>query len=225
MLICARCERLPKVMPPSPQLISQFEQDVEQRLGLVPALYRPKPETFAAVSTLWTIARAGWFDNSWLPAGFSQRLLVYLSLLAGNRYCAARHAAWLCGSGRVLDSAGPASASQLIDLMQMPPPGYDEIRGATELLGAISPERAKIPLSGSPLEHSVFIIAGSLFLAQGDAALLRRLLVQALGSARAEQILLLISGFQAERQWVHDHPELAVDEDVAALLKREPEVA
>ncbi|WP_161993228.1 hybrid sensor histidine kinase/response regulator [Lacisediminimonas profundi] len=222
-------------MPPSPQLISQFAQEVEQRLGSVPALYRPTPETFAAVSTLWTIARAGWFDNSWLPTGFSQRLLVYLSLLSGNRYCAARHAAWLCGTGRILDSSGSASAvsgstvsastSQLIDLLQMPPPGYDEIRSATELLGAISPERAKIPLSGSPLEQSVFTIAGSLFLAQGDAALLRRLLVQALGSARAEQILLLISGFQAERQWVHAHPELAVDEDVAALLKREPEVA
>ncbi|MDO8300982.1 MAG: hybrid sensor histidine kinase/response regulator [Lacisediminimonas sp.] len=205
-------------------MIIELERDIQQRLGLVPAMYYATPDTIGAVSALWTMACAGWLDNP-LPSPFKQRLVVYLGLLSGSRYCLGRHVAWLRGSGRVLEPALAASSAQLLTLLQMPPPGDDEIRRATESLDACVAQRAEIAAPGGQVELAVFVAAGSLFLGKGNPAVLRASIERASGPARTAQILLLLTWFQAERQWLQAHPELAGDEDMLALFKREPEVA
>ena len=211
-------------MAASQQLIKQLEQDIEQRLGLIPAMYRATSETFAAVSSLWSIARAGWLDNG-LPIAFKQRMVVYLALLSGGRYCLARHIAWLSGSGRLFDTAVPATTAQLIELLQSPPPGDDELKRALELLEAEPGAQGDLPAVGTSPEMTLFLVAGSLFLGKGDIAALRRSMTQAIGAMRVEQILLLLSWFRIERQWAITHPELPIDEDSAALFRQEPELA
>jgi signal transduction histidine kinase/ActR/RegA family two-component response regulator len=133
--------------------------------------------------------------------------------------------AWLRGSGRVLEPSMAGSSAQLLALLQFPPPGDDELKRATELLDASVAQRAEIAAPGGQVELAVFVAAGSLFLGKGNPAMLRHSIERAIGPARTAQILLLLTWFQAERQWVQAHPELLADEDMLALFKREPELA
>ncbi len=209
-------------MSATSQLLKQYEQEVEQRLGMLPAILRATPDNWSAVSSFWNMARAAWLDSP-LPPAFRERLLVYLAQLAGCRYCLLRHATWLRIPGRVLDASAVISLQALIQLLQVPPPADEELKRAQDTLNAWT--RAELPVPGSMIEQAVLVLAGALYLGRGDAAQLRRSLTHALGPARTEQIVLLVSWFGTERKFAQLHPELAVDEDAANLLKREPELA
>jgi AhpD family alkylhydroperoxidase len=204
------------------QLLKQYEQEVEQRVGSMPAIFRANPDNVSAVAPFWNMARAAWLDNP-LPPVFRERLLVYLALLVGCRYCLLRHATWLRTAGRLLDASQVINLPALIQLLQAPPPTDDELQRAQETLEGWT--RADLPPPGSPHEQAVLVIAGGLCLGRGDLGQLRRVLVQALAASRADQIVLLITYFQAERKFAQLHPDLPVDEDAGALLKREPELA
>lgn len=211
-------------MPATRQSTKQLESDIQQRLGLVPGLYRATPETVGAVSAMWAMACAGWLDNA-LPDPFNQRLVVYLGLLSGCRYSLERHVAWLRGGGRLLEGALVASSAQVLSLLQLPPPGDDELKRATELLDASGAGPRTELAAGSQLEQAVFMAAGSIYLGKGSPANLRHAIERAMGSTRLAQIILLLSWFRAECQWAQAHPALLSDNDVLALLKREPEIA
>jgi signal transduction histidine kinase/ActR/RegA family two-component response regulator len=208
-------------MPASPQVIKQHEQDLEQRLGLLPSIFRATPESYSAVSALWSQARVAWLDNP-LPGAFRERLLVYLALQGGSRYCLLRHAAWARG-GRLLEPATTTGSSGLLQLLQLPAPTEEEIRRACELLDGTA--RGEMPAAGSALEQGLFVAAGALFLGRGEVVALRRALGQALGPVRLEQLLLLVAYFQNECKWVQMHPDLPLDDDAASMIKREPDFA
>lgn len=209
-------------MSATSQLLKQYEQEVEQRLGMMPAIFRATPDNWSAVSAFWNMARAAWLDSP-LPPAFRERLLVYLALLAGCRYCLLRHATWLRTPGKLLEANATIGLPALIQLLQVPPPTDEELKRAHEALDSFT--RADLPAPGSMLEQSALVLAGALYLGRGDVAQLRRALSQALGAARAEQIVLLVSYFQSERKFAQLHPDLALDDDANALLKREPELA
>ncbi len=171
-----------------------------------------------------TIMVRDWLDNG-LPNPFKQRLAVYLALLSGSRYCLERHVSWLRGSGQVLEGPLVASSAQVLSLLQLPPPGDDELKRATELLEASGTQRSETVAPGSQVEQAVFVVAGSLSLGKGNAANLRHAVERAIGPTRLAQIMLLLSWFRAECQWVQAQADLAADDDTLALLKREPDVA
>ncbi len=207
---------------------AEFEQEIQGRLGLVPNLYQSAPAAPEVLQRFWSEGVEAYLDNP-LPSLFKERLVVYLSCIAGVRYCAVRHAGYLLGGdhGRPAgdSAAAPQGMPQLIALLRYPPPTSSYLQAALQLLLATPAALSSLPPAGDPLEQAIFIACGAIHLDAGGNQPARDALAHLMGRQLSEHAFALMAHVAKLHFWVRLHEEIAIEPDMRALLDSQPELA
>ena len=205
--------------------LSDFEQDVSGRFGLVPHFFSSAPDAPEIIEKLWAFAQSAYLDNP-MPSLFKERLFVYLSRFCEDRYCITRHCAFLVGRGHASGdpAAAPQSIEQAIRLLTKPTPWQ---RDGDAWLTALetAPAIADWPDPETEFEDQLFAAASLLFAEGGRSERARRALHHALGGRRFEHLLGLLAFIRTAHYWTVVHPDLSPEEDVQALLDANAELA
>ena len=215
-------------MHDSYQSKASFEQEIRDRLGLVPSLYLSAAAAPEILQRFWTEATDCYLDNP-LPPVFKERLIVYLSRFASARYCVVRHAGYLLG-GEHGHAAGdrtvaPHTLVQLLALLQTPPPTAANLQPALALLLSTPAPLATLPAAGDPLEQALFIACGAVHYAGERNQQARDALVHILGRQLGEHLFALMAYVVKQNFWAGLHEEIAVEPDMRLLLEQQPELA
>jgi signal transduction histidine kinase/CheY-like chemotaxis protein len=210
-------------MARNPRSKTRVEKEIETRFGLVPNFFRSTPAT---LSPLWISAKAAYLDNP-LPSLFKERLFVHLSRFNRDGYGITRHAGFLLGLGHAAGdrTAPPQSVAEVAALLDTPWPSSDQVRLARGKLLALPGEFAALPPSGDPLELALYQAAAAIYLDPDRSGRARDALRHALGAARSELVLSLITFVQTTAMWTRLHPEPELEPDLLQLLAAEPELA
>ncbi|MGJ5179117.1 HWE histidine kinase domain-containing protein [Bradyrhizobium oligotrophicum] len=202
-----------------------FEQEIVQRLGLMPNLFRSAPAAPETTRQLWQFAKSAYLDAP-LPALFKERLAVHLSRLAHSPYCLTRHFGFLVGLGR--PAGDPACPPETIDRARrlLTRPLADPAR-ITAALGRLEAAGSplEIPEPGSEAEADLFEAASALFTQSDASGRSGRAIRRALGDTRFELLAGLLAYLRLAHFWTDAHPELTIDPDVRALARADPELA
>jgi two-component sensor histidine kinase len=205
--------------------LSEFEQNVSSRFGMVPHFFRSAPDAPEIIEKLWVFAESAYLDNP-MPSVFKERLFVYLSRFCENRYCTTRHCAFLVGRGHASGdpAAVPQSIEQAIRLLSKPTPWQ---RTSDAWLAALetAPFAVEWPSPETELEDQLFAAASLMFVEAGRSERARRALHHALGGRRFEHLLGLLAFIRMAHYWTVMHPDLSPEEDVRALLDANAELA
>ncbi|ABQ36322.1 PAS domain S-box protein [Bradyrhizobium sp. BTAi1] len=202
-----------------------FEQEVVQRLGLMPNLFRPRPSAPETARTLWQFAKSAYLDAP-LPALFKERLAVHLSRLGCARYCVARHFGFLVGLGH--PGGDPTVRPETVDrarqLLMRPIVDSGRVAAALERMGTVR-ELPELPAPFSAAEADLFDAAGALLLQTELAGRARLALGQALGDRRLELLAAFLTYLRMAHFWADAHPDIALDPDVLSLMQSDPDLA
>lgn len=214
-------------MPSSYQSKAQFEQEIRDRLGVLPNLFLSAPAAPEVLQRFWIEGKEAYLDNA-LPSLFKERLVVTLSRFCGARYCLVRHAGYLLG-GEHGHAAGDASAAphtvqQLTALLRYPPPTAVNLQAALQLLLA-TPALASLPLPGDPLEQALFTACGAIYLNPERSQPAREAIAHVMGRQLSEQAFALMAHVAKLHFWTRLHAEIAIEPDMRALLEQQPELA
>jgi PAS domain S-box-containing protein len=192
---------------------------VRQRFGVVPNFFRLTPENPEVTANLWGFASFGYLDNP-LPSLFKERLFVWLSRFCEVRYCIARHVGFLVGLGRVAGDPDcpPQSVDEILRLLRRPVPLAASLGTCIEQCSSLGAPVSDIPPPDSELEWAMFGCATHLFLRTPAEAASMDALRRALGPARMENLLLLLTFIRTAHFWTELHPELDFEEDIRDLL-------
>jgi signal transduction histidine kinase/ActR/RegA family two-component response regulator len=198
------------------------EQEIEARLGLVPAMFR-MPDA-AQTQGLWHYAKACYLDNP-LPALFKERLCVAVARSAGSRYRLARHAGFLLGYGRPAGDAAtpPQSPPEVLALLGVPASSAKALSDAIAVLQ--SHRAAAVPASGSMAELAVFQCCAAIMGRPASSAEATAALRKALGPEVTERVLALLLFLRTADTWALLHPEVALDPDLQAMMASHPDIA
>ena len=210
-------------MARNPRSRTRVEKEIEARFGLVPNFFRSTPAT---LSPLWISAKAAYLDNP-LPSLFKERLFVHLSRFNFDTYGITRHAGFLLGLGHAAgDPGAPAqSVAEVSALLRTPWPTSEQIRLALRKLLALPTELAGLPETGDPIEAALHQAAASIYLNPERSGRARDALRHALGVARSELVLSLITFVHTTAMWTRLHPEPELEPDLVHLLAAEPGLA
>ncbi|NPU14623.1 PAS domain S-box protein [Bradyrhizobium sp. 83002] len=202
-----------------------FEQEIVQRLGLMPNLFRPTPSAPETVRQLWQLAKCAYLDAP-LPALFKERLAVHLSRLNGSSYCLTRHFAFLIGLGTPAPDAAfqPETLDQARALLSLPLADPARITAALTRLEAVEGP-IDIPEPRSDGEADVLDAASAMFVSSQAAARSRLALRKAFGEPRFEVLTAFMAYLRMAHFWADAHPELSLDPDVLALTRSDPDLA
>ncbi|WP_316232486.1 PAS domain S-box protein [Bradyrhizobium sp. SZCCHNR1051] len=201
-----------------------FEQEIVQRLGLMPNLFRSAPSAPEATRQLWQFAKSAYLDTP-LPALFKERLAVHLSRLNHSPYCLTRHFGFLVGLGK--PAGDSASRPETIDRARqlLARPLADPVRTAAALgrLEILQPP-LDIPEPGSDGEADLFEAASVLFMQSADSDRSRRAIRHAFGNTRFDLLAAFLAYLRTAHFWADAHL-LTIDSDVLALAQADPELA
>lgn len=212
-------------MSSSYQSKAQFEQEIQNRLGLVPNLFLSTPAAPEVVQQFWMEGQAAYLDNP-LPSLFKERLFVYLSRFCAARYCVMRHAGYLLGQGYPAGDRGvaPQSVGEVMALLRYLPPSPVHLQAALQVLLAASGALTSLPGSGEPAEQALFMACGAIALAPERNQRARDAVQHVLGRQWSGQLFSLIAHIVKVHFWARLHPDIAVEPDLRAFLEREPEL-
>src|SRR5579862_6590920 len=103
--------------------MSELEEQVEKRFGVLPNFFRLTPNNPEITAKLWEFASFAYLDNP-LPSLFKERLFVYLSRFCEVRYCIARHVGFLAGLGYPAGDSSclPQRVEAILPLLRRPLP-------------------------------------------------------------------------------------------------------
>ncbi|MFL6715128.1 MAG: response regulator [Burkholderiaceae bacterium] len=213
-------------MSSSYQSKAQFEQEIENRLGLVPNLFLSTPAAPEVLQQFWIEAKAAYLDNP-LPSLFKERLFVYLSRFCGARYCVIRHAGFLLGQGHPAGdrAAAPQSVEEAMTLLRYLPPHASHLQAALQVLLAAPAALTRLPQAGEPVEQALFMACGAIALAPEQNQCARDAVQHALGRQWSGELFCLMAYIVKEHFWSRLHPEIAVEPDMRAFLERAPGLA
>ena len=215
-------------MHSSYQSKSQFEQEIEERLGLLPNLFLSAPAAPEVLQRFWMEGRDAYLDNA-LPSLFKERLVVYLSRFCSARYCVTRHAGYLLGGAHGYPagdaSAAPQSIEQVIALLRYLPPTAANLQAALQVLLATPAAQASLPAPGEPLEQALFVACGALFLQPERKQRARDAVQHVMGRQWSEQAFSLMAYVAKMHFWARLHAEIAIEPDMRALLDEQAELA
>jgi signal transduction histidine kinase/ActR/RegA family two-component response regulator len=215
-------------MHDSYQSKARFEQEIQDRLGLVPSFYLSAPAAPEILQRFWAEAVDAYLDNP-LPSVFKERLIVYLSRLAGARYCVVRHAGYLLGGEHGSPAgdraAAPHSMEQLIALLRTAPPTPANLQTALALLLSTPAALAAMPSAGEALELAIFIACGALYLDAERNQPARDAVMHVMGRQLGEHLFALMAHVGKQHFWAGLHEEIAVEQDMRQLLDQQPELA
>jgi signal transduction histidine kinase/ActR/RegA family two-component response regulator len=207
---------------------AQFEQEIADRLGLVPNLFLSAPAAPEVLQRFWVEGRSAYLDNA-LPSLFKERLFVYLSRFCSARYFVIRHAGYLLGGAHGYAagdaSATPQTVEQVIALLRYPAPGAASLQAALQLLLATPAAQASLPASGDPLEQALLVACGAIHLQPERNQPARDAVQHVLGRQWSELTFGLMAFIAEMHFWVRLHPEIAVETDMRVLLDEQPELA
>jgi signal transduction histidine kinase/ActR/RegA family two-component response regulator len=214
-------------MHDSYQSKARFEQEIQDRLGLVPSFYLSAPAAPDILQRFWAETIDCYLDNP-LPSVFKERLIVYLSRFASARYCVVRHAGYLLGGEHGYPSgdrtAEPHEVGKLLALLRSAVPTADNLQAALALL-LTTPAEAALPSPGDPLEQAMFIACGALYLDGDRKQQVRDALVHVMGRQLGENLFALIAYVARQHFWAGLHEEIAIEPDMRLLLEQQPELA
>jgi signal transduction histidine kinase/PAS domain-containing protein len=195
------------------------------RFGLTPNFFCVAPAALAA--PLWAFAQACYLDCP-LPSVFKERLFVHLSRFCSVRYCVVRHAGFLIGGdhGHAAGdaTAAPETIEQVCDLLRRPVPDRDGLAASLARLRAL-PESAGVPELRSQAEADLFDALGMMFLDPGSSREVRESVRHVVGAATLEWLVGLLAFARTAHDWTENHPGLALEPDMLALLGQQPELA
>lgn len=213
-------------MSSSYQSKAQFEQEIENRLGLVPNLFLSTPAAPEVLQQFWLEGLAAYLDNP-LPSLFKERLFVYLSRFCAARYCVIRHVGFLLGLGYPAGdrTATPQSVEEVMTLLHYLPPHAAHLQGALQVLLAAPAALTSLPQTGEPIERALFMACGAIALAPERNQRARDAVQHVLGRQWSGQLFSLIAHIVKVHFWARLHPDIAVESDMRAFLEREPELA
>jgi signal transduction histidine kinase/ActR/RegA family two-component response regulator len=213
-------------MSSSYQSKAQFEQEIENRLGLVPNLFLSTPAAPEVLQQFWMEGQAAYLDNP-LPSLFKERLFVYLSRFCAARYCVTRHAGFLLGQGYPAGdrAAAPQSVEEVMTLLRYLPPRPAHLQAALQVLLAASGALTSLPQPGEPVEQALFMACGAIALAPERNQRARDAVQHVLGRQWSGQLFSLIAYVVKVHFWARLHPDIAVEPDLRAFLEGEPELA
>jgi len=199
--------------------VSELEQRINDRFGMLPNLFRLAPETPEITEKLWRFAEGAYLDNP-LPSLFKERLFVHLSRFCPVRYCIARHAGFLVGLGRPAGdrSAHAQSIAEVVSLLQRPFPYGHELELRFSFCATCPAPLIEMPSAGSELEDAIFAIAGHVFLETLHARDCLDALGRLLGAVQLQYLLLFLAFVRAAHYWTKVHPEIEFEEDIKQLL-------
>jgi hypothetical protein len=202
-----------------------FEAEVAARFGLVPNFFRSAPDAPFIIHELWRFAKSAYLDTP-IPTLFKERLFVYLSRFCEVRYCITRHTGFLLGLGR---SAGDRDApvmtiDQVIRLLQRPVPTEEHADRALARLEALS-EPIDWPPPETSNDDDLLTSSTVLFLQPARAGRAKRALRTALGGKKFELPIGFLTFIRSAHYWTLMHPEIALEDDLQALLREQEELA
>ncbi|WP_194711158.1 hybrid sensor histidine kinase/response regulator [Noviherbaspirillum soli] len=213
-------------MSSSYQSKAQFEQEIENRLGLIPNLFLSTPAAPEVLQQFWMEGQAAYLDNP-LPSLFKERLFVYLSRFCAARYCVIRHAGFLLGQGYPAGdrSAAPQSVEEVMTLLRYLPPRAAHLQAALQVLLAAPGALTSLPRAGEPVEQALFMACGAIAQAPERNQRARDAVQHVLGRQWSGQLFSLMAYIVKLHFWARLHPEIAVEPDLRAFMEREPELA
>src|SRR5580692_8122107 len=199
--------------------MSELEKRVEERFGVLPNFFRLASEAPEITEKLWGFAQAAYLDNP-LPSVFKERLFVHLSRFCAVRYCIARHVGFLVGLGHPAGdpTVGTQSVEEVLKLLRRPFPRGYELQPHLSLCAACSAPILEMPMAGTQMEDTIFVLAAHVFLKTSDYLLCLDALARLLGPVRLQYLLLLLAFVRAAHYWTETHPEIAFEEDIGNLL-------
>lgn len=212
-------ESLRKGDEPWENAVSNLENRVEERFGVLPNFFRLAAETPEITEKLWGFAEAAYLDNP-LPSVFKERLFVHLSRFCAVRYCIGRHVGFLVGLGRPAgdSSARAQSVADVVKLLRRTFPRGQELQSRLSLCATWSAPIAEMPMADTQMEDAIFALAGHIFLKTSDYLLCLDALTRLFGPVRLQYLLLLLAFIRAAHYWTETHPEIALEEDINKLL-------
>jgi two-component sensor histidine kinase len=203
----------------------EFETEVAARFGLVPNFFRSAPDAPDVVYELWRFAKCAYLDTP-IPTLFKERLFVYLSRFCEARYCITRHTGFLLGLGRSAgDPAAPAmTIDQVIRLLRRAVPTEEQAGRALGRLEALS-EPIDWPPPETSNDDDLLTSCTLVFLQPARADRAKRALRGALGGKKFGLLIGFLTFVRSAHYWTSVHPELALEDDVRALLREHEELA
>jgi PAS domain S-box-containing protein len=204
----------------STAVVSELQQRVNDRFGVLPNFFRLSPETPEITEKLWGFAQAAYLDNP-LPSVFKERLFVHLSRFCAVRYCIARHTGFLIGLGWPAGDkdARPESVGEVVKLLRRPHPRGPELTSILSLCSKCPAPLVDMPMAGTQMEGGLFSLAGHVFLQTADAPECLDTLERLLGAARLQYLLLFLAFVRAAHYWTRVHPEIQFEDDIKQLLE------
>jgi PAS domain S-box-containing protein len=199
--------------------VSELEQQVEERFGVLPNFFLLAPEAPEITEKLLGFAQAAYLDNP-LPSVFKERLFVHLSRFCAVRYCIARHVGFLVGLGRPAgDPNVPAqSVADVVKLLRRPFPRGQELQPHLSRCAACPAPVVAMPMADTQMEDTIFVLTAHVFLKTSDYLLCLDALARLLGATRLQYLLLLLAFVRAAHYWTETHPEIAFEADIDKLL-------
>lgn len=206
--------------------ISDLDNRLEERFGVLPNFFRLAPETPEILEKLWGFAQAAYLDNP-LPSVFKERLFVHLSRFCAVRYCIGRHVGFLVGLGRPAGDPNVRvqSVQDVVKLLRRPFPRGQEIQPYLSLCAAGPAPIVEMPMADTQMEDAIFVLAAHVFLKTSDYLLCLDALARLLGPVRLQYLLLFLTFVRAAHYWTETHPEIALEADIDALLAMHEELA
>jgi len=206
--------------------VSELQQRVNDRFGVLPNFFRLSPETPEITEKLWGFAQAAYLDNP-LPSVFKERLFVHLSRFCSVRYCIARHTGFLIGLGRPAgdQDARPESVGDVVKLLRRPLPRGPELKSCLSLCSKCPAPLVDMPTADTQMEDGLFSLASHVFLQTADAPECLDALERLLGAVRFQYLLLFLAFVRAAHYWTRVHPEIQFEDDIKQLLEAQEALA
>ena len=202
-----------------------FEREVAARFGLVPNFFRTAADAPYVIRELWAFAKSAYLDAP-IPTLLKERLFVYLSRFCEVRYCITRHCGFLLGLGRAAGdpNAEAMTINQVVRLLQRSLPTEERTSAALARLEAIT-EPIDWPSPETSYDDDLLTSATVLFLQPARAVRAKYALRIALGGEKFELLVGFLTFIRSAHYWTLMHPELALEDDVKALLREHEELA
>ena len=208
--------------------LNDFHTEVAQRFGILPNFFRSAQAAPELIQQLWGFAKAGYLDNP-MPSVFKERLFVWLSRFCPMRYCIVRHVGFLLGREHG-HSAGDAAAipqtvADVVRLLRRPTPWQRDMALVYARLENLAEPIENWPDAETHLEDDIFACAAAMFVEPARSERARHALTRALGSRCLEFFSGCLAFIRTAHYWTMLHPEIEIEEDMAALLREQEELA
>ncbi len=200
-----------------------LRQEIQDRLGYVPALLTAPGTSAEMAAVLWRQERAGYWDSP-IPPRLRELVCTRLSRACPVSYALVHH---LCAL-RALGVPG----REIFTLLREPgPTGEADAEAAVERLSISPGSMADWPAPGGEMEADLLWLTELLYLQPAGAERARTELARVLGSRKYEAWACLLQHLRACHQWSEMHPQVSAESEpnvratLTPLLEEEPRLA